>query len=89
MASPSFAIQRMTLAPGVSTPIYPWFGRDVLIGNGCATDLLVYSAEGDQSAYFPILAGYEKLIEVSSFQQGIIAFWLQCSLGGPVTLTWT
>lgn len=88
MSSPAFATRTLTIAAGVSTPIMPAFGRTVTIRNGGTTDLLVYSTDGDDSTLFAIAAGWQETITVSSFQLGLVVFYLKCSLDCPVTLRW-
>lgn len=87
--SSAVVIQRVTLLAGISTPIMPQFGTRVRIRNGCATDLLVYSTDGDDTTYAAISAGYDDRFDGSSWLFGEVVFWLKCSLGGSVTLIWT
>ncbi len=94
MASQSRAFRQMriTLAANILTPVYPPEPfRKVMIGNGSATDVLLYT-NSDLSEYRIISASFERQVEaltVSVFRTEEIAFWLLSVQGGLVICEWS
>lgn len=86
--SPAFAIDRQAIVAAVSTPVYARRSQCVTIVNGCATDLLIYSDEGNPNAYIAIAAGWERTFEAVFFPAGEPVLWMICTQSGTVTLIW-
>lgn len=87
-------IERVTLDPGVRTPVLPpRVSTGVSIGNGSSGDVKVYShldSLDDTLHYLVVPMGYERPITVprNAFHKEQIAFWMESAGGGLVVLIW-
>ena len=83
-------IKRLSLAPGVLTPIYPVKTSQMVdIQNLTGSDLMVHT-NTNELEYLTIKKGEERHIhtEVPWFRVDDIAFWLESANGGTVVTVW-
>lgn len=92
--SNAFGIDRVMLQAGIVTPIVaPRVFKSVVIANGTAGDVNVYSQNGgtdDSSHYLAIATGYERLftLDLHAYALGQPTIWLESDAGGLVILIW-
>lgn len=89
---PTITIQRLNLPAGQLvgiTPPYPAHG--IVIGNGTADDVRIYSQSDDQSQYLGIAAGYSwSCIHPRDrvFRGDVASLYINAVAGGVVTIEW-